>query len=350
MGERAMNITMREVARLTNTSVATVSRVLNNKPGVSPERRARILEFVAEIGYHPNVSAQNLALRKSGFLGYIVTELGNPACVELFRHLHALGQEHGYHVLILDSRMNLDQERANLNLLAQQRAEGAIVSPIAGQLPVTDFKHFMEAKRRGLPCVLMGNFEGLALDTVGANEAPAAQALCAELIRLGHRRFGFAGVQAGNKQGEQRLAGCRRALDDAGLLPQDAAPRRPVFRQAAYHAPRWLDSVCEWFSEPEPPTALVAVNDILALRLYRPLRQRGLRIPEDLSIVAFGDSVFTAHLEPPLTVAVSDFGERARLAHAALAARIETPNAPPIVQHAPVNIIYRESHGPPPDA
>jgi LacI family transcriptional regulator len=330
---RPMAVTLRELATLANTSITTVSRVINNKPGISQKRRESIMRLAKEMGYQPNVLARNLVMQKRHILGLIASTLSNPVYVEFFHLTAARCRERDYQVLVADSEYDLDKEEENINMMLQYQAEGLLIFPVSDSKRGVDLQHFLNLQLRGIPFVVVGEAEGYNFDCVTSEELESSARLARHLVELGHKRIGVVGVDPENRCAVRRLEGIESALPDGG----------PALRTAGGTEDEWVQEVVSWFDDGDRPTALVTMNDGIALRLYRPLMERGLSIPDDVSIVTFENDFWTELVQPSLTTSAPDNAEVARLAFDTLMQRIENPKKPPIVKKVPQRFIQRES-------
>lgn len=335
-----MGVTIRDIAALANTSTATVSRVLSNKPGVQEAKRRRILALVDKLGYSPNRIARNLALQKSHVLGFIAADLESKEYVDFFRHVQHKVESMGYQVLIADSERNLEKEKYNIEVMRQHRAEGIIVFPVHDWAVETDIDHFLQLRLQRFPFVVVGKLEGLSCDTVTAEERTVAGKIAKHLVDLGHRRIAFVGADEGNRPVRERLAAVRNALHRAGVDLDDTT--------VITYDPGWEERLSALLSRDDRPTALIFMNDVLALMAYRTLLDQGLRLPEDLSIAAFGNDIWSRNLKPTITGTTTRIDEIALVALELLLSRIEDPDRPPVHRLIPQEVLLRESTAPPP--
>ncbi|HNT36726.1 MAG TPA: LacI family DNA-binding transcriptional regulator, partial [bacterium] len=219
-----MRITIKDIARMGSTSIATVSRVLNGKPGVSQITRLRIQEIIDQTGYRPSLVAQNLALRKSLHLGFVASNLVNSFYVDLFRQIEKLTRNEGYHLLLMDSEQDIEHERENIKLMRQHQVQGLIIVPVHDYDESTDVDHLLRLKLSRFPFVIFGKVDGYGFDCVTTEERDAAAQLTRHLLDYGHRRFAFVGDHPNNRCVRERIQGVRDALAERGLhLPQQAA-------------------------------------------------------------------------------------------------------------------------------
>jgi LacI family transcriptional regulator len=341
-----MTVTIRDLARMTNTSVATVSRAIGNKPGVTPETRGRIVQLAESLGYQPNRNAQSLVQQKTHLIGLIASALRNPWYVEFLGRMESFCADRGYQILVTESQLNPQREQENINTMLQHQAEGLVIFPVSDWLSQENFDYFLKLKLRRFPFVLIGRVEGYGFDCVYTEEVESAMRLTEHLLNLGHTRFGMVDYDPRNRPARERLEGIKKALVVAGLLNGDEPITEPVLRVTQYHRGAWRANLESWFTSPNPPTALIPTNCGVGLELYRPLTEMGLRIPEEVSVASFDDPDWVKHLVPSMTVCRPDDEKVIHLALETLVERIHNPAGPTRVHSIPQELIMRESTGP----
>lgn len=333
-----MAVTIRDIADLLGTSVATVSRVLNDKPGVAPARRARVLQVARDLGYSPNRSARSLVLQRSQFIGFVVADLSNPRYIDFLRCIESIGRERGHQVLIADSAHDLEQERQNLEAMVEHRVAGLLVFPVAEYHRESTPEHFLDLHARRVPFVLLGNVGDDGLDAVLAREEEVGALLARHLLDLGHRRLAIAGSSPGSCTVEERCTGVRKAVrafgEGAVVVCDDAGMGADGWRAALARSDR--------------PTGVVAINDEIALWFLTVLRDGGLSAPDDLSVASVDNLRWSSNVRPSLTTADACMEERAQRGMEMLFARMAAPDAPPMREMLSYRLIPRGSSGPPP--
>lgn len=259
--------TRREVAHRAGVSVATVSYVVNGTKPVSPAVRQRVQEAVQALGYRPNLVARSLATKKTRHVAILVDNLVNPHYCEILEGAQAVATENGYIVSVISVDISNAEDIVSL---ASRGVDGAIVA-LAGrdELPLIQLS--------GLPTVFPGA-------GVGIHYALAVDQMVESLKALGHRRIAFLSGIPLDEPDHVRYRGLVQALKkhDLPLCPQlmvDGTPQARTDERAGWSAAQQLLSRGEGF------TALYAINDLMALGAIRALRQHGLRVPEDVSVV-----------------------------------------------------------------
>ncbi|MBT4817070.1 MAG: LacI family DNA-binding transcriptional regulator [Lentisphaerae bacterium] len=342
-----MSVSIQEFARLANTSVATVSRALNGKPGVSETRRQSICALAERLGYQPNQFARNLQAQRSSTLGFVSANLDNKTHQALLRPLEAAARDRGYEMLIADSRMDAKRERANVEALLRYRVDGFVLCPVFDQDARADTDFIRELGLRKTPFVVAGLIPGIPLDSVDNDEVGAARELTRHLLELGHSRFGIIDRPEANRVSSARLQGITEELAAAGHRVAEPRPEGTlrILRAPSQPAETVGNSVLAWFREELPPTALICLQNHLAMRLPRPLTQAGLVIPEDVSLATFDDSDWCRFANPSITAVAPQPMHAAERLFGALMGRIDDPDAPPAAHTVPQRLSLRESTG-----
>lgn len=304
---------MIDVARLAGVSHQTVSRVLNDPTTVRPDTRARVQRAIAQLGYRRNSAARSLVTRRSETLGVIVfngTQYGPASTVA---GVDAAADQAGYGLSIANVfRMCADDMRVAFERLLAQGIDGLIL--IAPQPQVLDV---LAAQTQRLPMLAIDSHGTDEMPTVFVDQQEGARLLVAHLVGLGHKTVHHIAGPTGWFETERRLEGWREVLDAHGLRVPGHV-RGDWSTASGYAAANTL-------LDRGDVTAIFAANDQMALGALHAIRERGLRVPEDLSLVGFDDIPEAAYFFPPLTTVRQDFREVGRLALAALLRRIADP-------------------------
>jgi LacI family transcriptional regulator len=335
--------TLADVARRAAVSAATASRVINgsSKP-VTDELRDRVLRAVEELHYVPNAHAQLLARSDRIAVGVIVHDVSDPYFAEITRGLQRVATEHGRLCIICNSYRDPDRELAYVDLLRAQQV-AAIVLTGSGYHDVR-FTRLLNAKlrafeRTGGRVAVIGRHK-LAGDAVMPGNEEGGYLAGAELFGLGHQRIG---VVAGPKvltTTTDRLAGLRRAAKEFG---QTIPPRRVVY--ADFDRDSGALAAAELLDTNPGMTAIVALNDAMAIGALATLRERDIAVPAAMSVMGFDDMPIAQDVLPPLStvrLGMPEMGMRAM----ALALGPHSPN--PRVEHLPAALVRRASTGKPP--
>lgn len=316
MGRRPA--TLRDVAARAGVSVKTASNVVNDYVHVSDEVRGRVQAALDELGYRPNLSARHLRRGRSGIIALAVPDLQIPYFARLARHVIDEASARSLTVIIDQTDGEPERERLVLRGHCALLLDGAILSPIA--LSATD----LERSPDTTPLVVVGErVEAGPVDHVGIDNVSAADEATSHLISLGRRRIAAIGSEPHrvNQAAAFRLRGYARALTDAGL-PVDSALIQPA---GTWHRRDGAAAMRTLLAFPEPPSAVFAFNDLLALGAVRVVLESGLRVPDDVAVVGFDDIEETRYSTPTLSTISPDIARIAHLALDLLVSRIEDP-------------------------
>ena len=329
-------VTLADIAREAGTSASTASRALSGRGYVSAAARGRLLAAADRLGYVPNASARTLKQRTSRVIGVVVSDLSNQFYARLAAGVEQTLREADYQMMVLGDNSERDEELAGARAFLAIRAPGVIMTPVgsdAADLLTAQGVAVVEVDRR----LARGGADAVVID----NEGGAYQATT-HLIGLGHRRIALLGIDTEWTTDAGRLAGYRAARADAGLAADDElVVRVPVHAEDAFER-------IEELLRDHAPTAIFAANNLLAECAWRVLRARGLRIPEDVSLVGFDDVPWMEMVEPGITVVAQPTLELGRSAARLLLRRLEEPGLPPAVECLQPALVARGSTGPAP--
>ncbi|MCA0239520.1 MAG: LacI family DNA-binding transcriptional regulator [Proteobacteria bacterium] len=288
-------IGIRDVARHAGVSIATVSRALNHTVSVRPELRTRIDAAAQELGYIPDAAARALSSRRTRTIGAVIPTVDNAMFARGVEALQRYLSLKNYLLLLATSGYDPEVEQRQAQNMIARGVDGLI---LRGDVHTDGLRRLLATQR--IPFVNVGVYHPeRPYACVGADNETAAYRACRHLIGLGHRRIGMVGALAlHNDRASARVLGVRRALAEAGLTLE---PRWTV--EVPYH----LDDARQAARTLLPPdaaarpTALVCGNDVIAYGVLLEAERRGLRVPQDLSIMGFDDLEWSRHLRPSLT-------------------------------------------------
>ncbi|WP_432510334.1 LacI family DNA-binding transcriptional regulator [Kineococcus sp. SYSU DK001] len=286
---------IKEVAARAGVSIGTVSNVLNRPETVSAANRVKVRQAIDDLRYVRNESARQLRVGRSRFLALVVLDIANPFFTELARGAEETAEAGGHTLLLCSSAEDLARERRHLQTLRQQRVAGIVLSPVD-----TSDERLAELRTLDVPLVLLdrpvpdGTTASVSVDDVAGGHLATAH-----LLAAGHRRIAVVGGPRGSLPVDQRLAGARRAVADAGLpagtLAEVDVPAMHLDDGRAVGA-----ALASW-AGPDRPTAVFCLNDLLALGVLHEVVHRGLAVPGDLAIVGYDDIDFASAATVPLT-------------------------------------------------
>jgi LacI family transcriptional regulator len=299
-----MAVTLRDVARVGKVSVSTASRALGDSGLASHATQRRLLQIASELGYRPNTFARALKTHSSRLIGLAVHNLENASFRLLAAVVQARMRALGYQVILCITSDNPEQERDTLATLVDHGVDGLIVVPTGANGP-----QLLGMENAGIPviCVVRRD-EGASLESVLAADPEGAYAGTRHLLGLGHRRIGLIVGRGDTTSGKERLAGYLRALREAGLAAD------PVLIHAGPYVPETGAAGCTAFlALPDPPTAIFVANHESSLGVLRVVSERGISIPDDLSLLCYEDTPWFEWHQPALSVVDSGAPEMAHL-------------------------------------
>lgn len=290
-GEMAMaSVTIRDVAKTAGVAVSTASRALNNRGDVSESTRKRVLEAARELRYVPNSLARGLLSGETRTVGVIVTTILNPFYAAVVAGIQDVLGAKGYNTVLYNSDEDQRKELAAVKALLEQRVDGIILAPVKNTSETVEF-----LAHHNMPFVLVGrHVVGLDTDYVICDDMAIGQMATEHLIAKGHRRMMLVN-SSGNASSELRYKGYELALRNSGLEVDCRLVRSVVLHSDAERA------VAQALDEGVRPTAIFCFCDAMALGVLRVLRKRGIRVPDDIALVACDNLEFTEFLEPALT-------------------------------------------------
>lgn len=302
-----MSANIKEVAREAGVSVATVSRVFNDKGPVREETRLRIQEVALRLGYSPNATARSLITKKTGTLGVLLPDLYGEFFSEVIRGLDLAARRSGYHILVSSSHSDRSEVEAVLRAL-RGRVDGLIVMS-----PEADARALETNLPGSLPLVLLNcRVEGTAFDSINIDNYRGAVAMVRHLAGLGHRRIAHVHGAPGNNDAWERLTGYREAMQsvtgDGAEGFEDLEIAGDFSEESGNRAGR------EILRMQPRPTAVFAANDAMAIGLLYAFQEAGVRVPEDIAVAGYDDIPIARFLTPSLTtvrVSIAELGARA---------------------------------------
>ncbi|GAC1650646.1 MAG: LacI family DNA-binding transcriptional regulator [Gemmatimonadaceae bacterium] len=289
--------TITDVAARAGVSKATVSAVLNDSATVSASTRDRVVTAIDLLNYRPTQPAGRGGVRTGKSIGLLIKEVDNPYYGAVVSGARAHADAHGYTVLVASSEGEYNAERRAVELLHAKGVDGLIVTPVLDEH--ADLSHLFELKRRNFPLVLLEAIRGVQASLVDVDNVAASRRATEFLIELGHTRIAhFAGPHY-STHSQERVDGVRRACSASRLIftDEDVVP-------AGAHAVDGYRAALAYFSgrsAVDRPTAVTCYNDLVALGVCRAIRESGLEIPNDVSVIGYDDISLLEHLVCPLT-------------------------------------------------
>ncbi len=295
--EGSRRTTIFDVARLAGVSISTVSRVLNESAGVKPELQQRVLDAVQKLEYYPNYVARGLATRSTRTVGLIITDITNPFFTELVHGAEGAANSRGYNLLFCNTDESAEKEARYMQILRNHLVAGIIISATR-----MNDEHLIELKRDKIPFVLINRYlEGTDTPCVRTDFSLGAQQATFHLIEKGHRKILLLNGPSASQGARFRQDGYIGAFAEHGLPfdPQLIRSYRPTIEGGYKGLIEALDHGPEF-------TALLAYNDLMAVGALDALQDRRIKVPEEIAVVSFDDTILASHTRPPLTAVRQD--------------------------------------------
>jgi LacI family transcriptional regulator len=284
-------MTIRDIAKLAGVSHMTVSRVLNNDKMVRSETRERVLAVVQKYNFVPNAKARALSSNKSRIIGLLVSDISNPFYAELARGMEKQAYELGYNIMFC-SEVTLKKGHDALKFLLQAGVDGIVFASSKLKEP-----HIRKLLSDGFPTVLVNRkLEGDDFDHVVCDNLKGSELMMNHLFDLGYEKIAIITGSSDLSTGVERLEGYRSSCINAGIaINEDYVFEGPFDKNTGYSGAR------HFINLDDPPQAIFAGNDYIAMGVFNALDEAGLRIPEDIAVVGFDNTDFAAHSRINLT-------------------------------------------------
>jgi DNA-binding LacI/PurR family transcriptional regulator len=289
-------VRLKDVARCAGVSVATVSAVARGATGgsvrISEPTRTRVLAAIDELGYRPNTAARSLRTQRTGLLAVVVPDITNPLFPQFIRAAQLEAERVGSHLMVWDSHNDADSERAAVDAALDRRVDGVVL--VSDHLTAGDAQRLLDA---GIVVVTTDRrIDRPLVDTVSEDLTSTAATAVDHLVALGHRRIAHIAGDRATVAGESRVVGYLNALESAGVAPDPSLLVGGSFgRQCG------RDSMVELMGRSEPPTAVFAANDVLAVGALQTCHHLGVAVPDDVSIIGIDNTPEADAVTPGLS-------------------------------------------------
>ncbi len=289
-------ITIKDIAKALGLSTSTVSRALRDSYEISPGTKQLVMEYARKYNYKPNPIALSLKEKRSRTIGVVVCEIANSFFSQIINGIESIAYEKGYNVIISQSRESYDRELLNLNYLASRSADGLIISV---STETNDYSQLRELHEKGLPIVFFDRIvEEIKTHKVIADNFNGAYKATLHLLQSGYKKIAALSNPGSLSIARERLAGYRAALAEYGIIPDEQLIRYCTHGgMVAYEVDEAMDELYDLHR----PDAIFASADKLTLGCLRYLRQKKIRIPEDVGLIGFSNSELTELTDPPLS-------------------------------------------------
>jgi len=292
-GGGTRHVGVREVAAHAGVSLGTVSNVLNNPDRVGTRTRERVESAMRALGFVPSRAAGQLRSRRSELIGLVVPDVGNPFWASVLRGVETVIDEAGLTMVVGSTHQDPERQEHLLRVLTSQGVDGLVLAPIVDR--AADWAAF-EQRRFGV-VTLEHQATGSPGAWVSLDNVEGARLAMAHLLDEGHRRIALVNGSTSVSWCAERRAGVERAVVDQGLDPADVVVDVEVRDLTVVEGSRAVGPLLDR----REVTAVMCVNDMLALGALLAMQERGLRVPDDVALVGYDDADFSPALNPPLT-------------------------------------------------
>jgi DNA-binding LacI/PurR family transcriptional regulator len=334
-------VRLKDIAERAGVSVMTVSKALRDEPDVSETTKNRLKVLAREMGYVPDSSAQGLRNGTTKLFGLIIPSLANPIFARLVLAIQERAYELGYDILLSYTLHDPEREETCIRRLLSRRADGLFVSPV--YRIETEARIYQELIARKIPTVVLGHTAPFCANFVNVetDDAAAGYTMTQHLLRLGHKKIAFLAGPPATPWTRERFEGYRRALRQAGM----DADEKFIF-QAGRTVEDGAKAAVQVINEAPETTAIQAINDLVAVGCAGVLLRQNLRVPEDISVVGFGNSALSEYFGVPLTTVDQP---KHRLGAAAMDSMLQLLRGNrPENKRLPAQLVVRASSGTPP--
>lgn len=345
------SVTVYDIAREANVSVATVSRVLNNTAPVKKATRDKINALISKHQFQPNALARSLSKKETGMIGVILPDITNPFFPEVLSGFDGAARNNGYTFFLCDTVITNEdsaeqylRESQYLSVLMEKQVDGIVM--LGGRIDLANpgeelTQEVVELAKRVPLLLINGNLGGAPLNKVSADEKAGVGLAVQHLIDLGHTDIALIGGYLGMNNTLQRRLGYLRSMQHNGLKP-----RKETMIYGGFSVAKGIAFAEELFRLPQIPTAIMCMNDLLAIGALQAASKAGLRVPEDISIVGFDDIPFASYSIPELTTVSLQANEMGRVAAGVLHKMIGKEKVPRTTIIHPELIVRKSTAAP----
>jgi LacI family transcriptional regulator len=331
---------LKDVAVAARTSVATVSRVLNDSGYYSDDIRARVQKAAEKLNYQPNLNAKSLRQRRSHTIGLLIPNLLNAYYTALADDVSQLLNTNGYQLLLSSTRDNPVVEKNTFRQLVGHNVDGLIWVPTAADKKLID-----TLINRRIPAVsIVRKGEGNRLPTIVFEDFAGAKAATSHLLQLGHTRIGLIGWNIAHSSNNERLQGYLKALEGANVQSDEA-----LIKMGSVNGEHGSASAEALLQLPQPPTAIFVASNALMAGVMKTLSLHKVNIPDEISLICFDDLEWFQLSKPPISAIAINHTHLAEVAVNLLLNRIQNPaemDKPPLFMQIGFELLLRGSTAP----
>ncbi len=303
-------ITVYDIAKEAGVSPATVSRVLTNSARVSEEKKKRVQEIINKYDFEPNSFARSLSKQESKTIGMIVPDIRNPYYSTLFVECEMDASRYGYNMILCNTINEISSESGHLHNLSEKRVDAII--QVGGSVdevhPDSVYVNLVNKVSKKIPIVIAGEMEGANVYRVMTEKTHGMKELLAYLTGLGHKEIAFVGGR------DTVIPTLRKREAYAEFFKEKEIPvRKEYIIETDYSIEGGYEGVQKLFALKELPTAIIAINELAAMGIFKAINEKGLRIPEDISVAGYDNTYFSELTTPQLTCISYNLGTYAQI-------------------------------------
>jgi len=289
-----MSVTIKDIAKEANVSIATVSRVINGKAqGVGEETRARVEEIIKHQRYHPNRIARGLVTNRTNILGLMLPNIDNPFFSSLTRGIEDTANKCGYNVILCNSDNNDAKEKAYIRVLKESKVDGIIYTSVTTKT----YNNIDTLVKHGVPFVLLDRgFSNIDVPVIFTDGESGMFQAVKHLISNDHKRIAYIAGPEGNSAAAQRWVGYQRALKEANIQLD-----MNIVREGNYNIDGGFRQMTDLLDQKLEFTAVACANDLMAIGVMRALNSAGIEVPKQVSVTGYDDSYVAELVTPKLT-------------------------------------------------
>lgn len=338
-GNEGKPVTIYDIAKEANVSAATVSRVLTNSTNVRSEKKERILTLMEKYNFRPNAMARGLVDTKSKTIGIMVADIRNPFYAEAFVACETAARQCGYTVLLCNSYCDKEQEKILLEKLVEKRVDAVIQMGGRADEACTngEYADYVNRMLQNIPILVTGKLDGTECYQVQIDAAQSMELVMDYLEELGHERIAFLGGLSNVVSTVQKAAVYQQKLEGRGIRLGH------LYRQEGnYDYPAGYNAMNAMLGAGEQPTAVIAINETTAIGAMASIREHGLSIPYDISVISYDNTFLNELFTPRLTSVDYDYGKFGEKLIETVVALIEGKEVPKS-QYVKTRLVVRET-------
>ena len=291
---QSKHITLNDIAKRLNVSIVTISKALRGHPDISPKTTKLVRTMAEQLGYSPNFMARNLSARKSNTIGVVVPKIAHHFFGSIIEYIYNYAFGHDYEIILTVSQESEVRERKLIQTLLSMRVDGIIIS-IARE--TKNYEIFNMVKEKGVPLVFMDRTPDMTdVSKVTVDDRSGAFNAIEHAIKLGYKNIGHFAGNVNINIGRERLLGFRQAMDKYGIEINPHWIMEGDFAEKSGY-----DSFMKLYREKNLPDLIFAVTYPVALGIYMAAYEVGMKIPDDIDVICFGNAQVQDFLSPPLS-------------------------------------------------